>query len=77
MKTFKTILVTMMVTAVVMVAGFIGYLVNSGNITVDKREQSHSRVVIEDGEIVDAKDWIETLGYEFNVNIFDGTYIGR
>ena len=53
------------------------YLVSSGNITTREVTQDHNMTVIYDGEVKSSKDWTEKLGYEFGIDLYDQTYIGK
>lgn len=77
MKTFKTIMITFVVTVVLGGIGIVGYLFNGGNVTIEKRDVNHSKIVLIDGVVTESKDWQELLGYTVKVNIFDETYIGK
>ena len=77
MKTFRTIIVTFMVTVMFGVVGIGAFLFNSGMVTVQEKSIGHSKMVVVDGEVVEAKAWNETLGVEFNVDADKLIYIGK
>ena len=77
MKTFKTIMVTFMVTVMLGTVGIVGFLFNSGIITVSERAQEHSKMVVVDGVVTEAKTWNETVGFVFDVKADKLYYIGK
>lgn len=77
MKTFKTIMVTFVVTVMVGLVGLGAILFNSGVITVSERAQEHSKMVVVDGVVTEAKTWNETLGFDFDVKADKLIYIGK
>ena len=77
MRTFKTIMVTMTVTLVVLVTVIGGALLKLGIVTIEKRDVSHNKTVMIDGVVTETKDWDELLGYDVKIDVVDGVYIGR
>lgn len=77
MRTFKTIMITMIVTLVVLVAVIGGALLKLGIVTIEKRDVSHNKTVMIDGVVTETRDWNELLGYDVKINVVDGVYIGR
>lgn len=77
MKTFKTIMVTFMVTVMVGAVGIGAFLFNTGIITVSERAQEHSKMVVVDGVVTEAKTWNETVGFDFDVKADKLYYIGK
>ncbi len=77
MRTLKTIMVTMTVTLVVLVAVIGGALLKLGIVTIEKRDVSHNKTVMIDGVVTETKDWNELLGYDVKIDVVDGVYIGR
>lgn len=77
MRTFKTIMVTMAVTLVVLVTVIGGALLKLGIVTIEKRDVSHNKTVMIDGVVTETKDWNELLGYDVKIDVVDGVYIGR
>lgn len=77
MKTFKTIMITLMVTVIVVTVGAVGFLINEGIVTIDKRDVNHNKTVMIDGVITESTDWSELLGYEVKIDIVDKAYIGK
>ena len=77
MRTFKTIMVTMTVTLVVLVTVIGGALLKLGIVTIEKRDVSHNKTVMIDGVVTETKDWNELLGYDVKIDVVDGVYIGR
>lgn len=77
MKTFKTIMVTFMVTAVLIGVGVGAFLFNNGIVTIEKRDVTHTKTVVVDGVVTETKNWNELLGYEVKIDVVDGAYIGR
>lgn len=77
MRTFKTIMITFIVT-VVIGAGVIGtFLFNEGIVTIQKRDVNHTKTVMVDGVITETHNWNEVLGYEVKIDVVDGAYIGK
>jgi len=77
MKTFKTIMVTFMVTVFVGLVGVGAFLFNTGIITVSERAQEHSKMVVVDGVVTEAKTWNETVGFDVDVKADKLYYIGK
>ena len=77
MKTFRTIMVTFVVTVMVGMIGIGAFLFNTGIITVSERAQEHSKMVVVDGVVTEAKTWNETLGFDFDVEVDKLYYIGK
>lgn len=77
MRTFKTIMTTITVTLVVLVAIIGGALLKLGIVTIEKRDVSHNKTVMIDGVVTETKDWNELLGYDVKIDVVDGVYIGR
>lgn len=77
MKTFATIIGTMVVTLVVVCAGFMYFAFDNGIITVSQRDQKHTMTVMVDGEVSSERAWTEVLGYNVSVNLDEAAYIGR
>lgn len=77
MKTFKTIVKTFIFTVVFMAGVIFVYLFKGGNISITKESTDHSRIVIEDDKVTENTRWTELKGYNLNINILDGTYIGK
>lgn len=77
MKTFRTILATMIIT-VGIVMGLVGkFLFNEGIVTVEKVSTDHSKVVLIDGEVTEESYWSELMGMKFNIDVVDSAYIGK
>ena len=77
MKTFRTIVVTIMVTMVIGVVGVGAFLFNEGIVTIDKRGVEHTKTVMIDGVVTQQTNWSELVGYEVKIDVVDGAYIGR
>ena len=77
MKTFKTIIVTFMLTAMAAIAGTGYFLVDEGIVTFEKRDVGHQKVVMIDGVVTEQRDWSELLGYTVKIDVVDAAYIGR
>lgn len=77
MKTLTTIVRTIIVTMMVVMAGLGGLAFDNGIITVSQRGQEHTKTVIVDGVVDSEKSWTEVLGYDVSINIDEATYIGR
>ena len=77
MRTFKTIMTTIMVTLIVLVTVIGGTLLKLGIVTIEKRDVSHNKTVMIDGVVTETKDWNELLGYDVKIDVVDGVYIGR
>lgn len=77
MKTFRTIMVTFMVTVFVAMIGIGSFLFNEGIVTIQRRDVSHNKTVMVDGVVTESTDWNEILGYEVKINVVDSAYIGK
>lgn len=77
MRTFKTIMVTFMVTMVIGAVGIGAFLLNEGIVTIEKRDVNHTKTVMVDGVVTEIQNWNELLGYEVKIDVVDGAYIGR
>lgn len=71
MKTFRTIIITVVVTIAIML--IIG--IKTGIISFNKVEQRHNITVLVDGEVCSDVNYANTLGVD--VNVSGHTYIGR
>ena len=77
MRTFKTIMITFIVT-IGIVAGVIGtFLFNEGIVTIQKRDVNHTKTVMIDGVVTEQTNWSELMGYEVKIDVVDGAYIGK
>ena len=77
MKTFRTIMVTFVVTVLVAAVGVGAFLFNEGIVTISRRDVNHTKTVMVDGVVTETKDWNELLGYEVKIDVVDGAYIGK
>lgn len=77
MKTFRTIMVTFVVTMMVVAVGVGAFLLNEGIVTISKRDVNHTKTVMVDGVVTEERSWNEVLGYEVKINVLDSAYIGR
>ena len=77
MRTFKTIMVTFIVTMVIGAVGIGAFLLNEGIVTIEKRDVNHTKTVMVDGVVTEEHNWNELLGYEVKIDVVDGAYIGR
>ena len=77
MKTFRTIMVTFVVTVLVAAVGVGAFLFNEGIVTISRRDVNHTKTVMVDGVVTETKDWNELLGYEVKIDVVDGEYIGK
>lgn len=77
MKTFRTIMITFMVTVIVGAVGVAAFLFNEGIVTIDKRGVEHTKTVMIDGVVTQQTNWSELVGYEVKIDVVDGAYIGR
>lgn len=75
MKTFKTVMVTLMVTVMVAMVGFGYFVIEEGIVKVERVATEHSKIIYVDGELSSEETWDEILGYQINVDLVDGTYI--
>lgn len=75
MKTFKTIIVTFMVTMIVAAVGVFAVLLNLGIVTINERDVNHTKTVMVDGVVTETTNWTETLGVEVSIDVVDGLYI--
>ena len=77
MKTFKTIVVTAIVTMALTMIGVGAFLYNEGILTIEKRDVGHSKQVIVDGVLTEETSWTELVGYKFRIDVVDEAYIGK
>ena len=77
MKTFRTIMITFMVTMVIGVVGVGAFLLNEGIVTISKRDVNHTKTVVIDGYITESTTWNELMGYEVKIDVVDGAYFGK
>lgn len=77
MKTFRTIMITFMVTVMVGVVGVGAFLFNEGIVTINQRDVNHKKTVMIDGVVTEEHNWNEVLGYEVKIDVVDGAYIGK
>lgn len=76
MKTFTTVLATVMVTVMLVAGGIGAFLLNSGMLTIQKKSTEHSMMKIVDGQVIEAKTWNTLEGVEFGVEA-STIYIGE
>jgi len=77
MKTFRTIIITFLVTVIVGTVGVGLFLFNEGIVSIDKRDVNHTKTVMIDGVVTQETNWSELMGYEVKIDVVDGAYIGR
>lgn len=77
MKTFKTIIVTMMFTILVGAIGVTAFLFDQGIVTVRETSTGHSRKVYIDDVLTEETNWNELLGYTVRIDVVDEAYIGK
>ena len=77
MKTFRTIMVTFVVTMLVVAVGVGTFLLNEGIVTISKRDVNHTKTVMIDGVVTEETNWSELMGYEVKIDVVDGAYIGK
>lgn len=77
MKTFRTIMITFVVTVLVGASVVFGFLLNEGIVTIEKRDTNHTKTVMIDGVVTEEHNWNEVLGYGINIDVVDGVYIGK
>ena len=77
MKTFRTVVVTMVITMMVVAVGVGAFLFNEGIVTVSKRDVNHTKTVMIDGVVTEETNWSELMGYEVKIDVVDGAYIGK
>lgn len=77
MRTFKTILITFVVTMVIGAAIVFGFLLKEGIVTIEQRDVNHTKTVMIDGVVTEERNWSELMGYEVRIDVVDGAYIGR
>lgn len=73
MKTFKTILGTVLVTVILGIVGLFG----TGLVKVEKVEQQHNVAVMVDGKEVAKQNFVELYGYTLSVNVNEAYYVGK
>ena len=77
MKTFKTVIVTMMITLGVALV-FVGkFLLGEGIVTIQKESTNHEKVVMVDGQVTEQTRWDELLGYTVSIDVVDSAYFGK
>ena len=77
MKTFKTIMITVVITMAVTMIGVGAFLFKEGVLTIEKRDIEHNKTVIVDGVLTEETTWKELMGYKVQINVVDEAYIGR
>lgn len=77
MKTFRTIMVTFVVTVLVAAVGVGAFLFNEGIVTISRRDVNHTKTVMIDGVVTQETNWSELMGYEVKIDVVDGAYIGK
>ena len=77
MKTFRTIIGTMLVTVLVGMIGLGIFLVNERIVTFEKKSVDHNAVLFIDGEVASENSWNETLGYSVKLNLNGEAYVGK
>lgn len=68
MKTFKTIIITTMVTLVIGAASLLGLLFNEGIITIESESVEHVKQTVLDGNVIDEETSVELKNIRFKVN---------
>ena len=77
MKTFKTIIVTAMITLGVAMV-FVGrFLLGEGIVTIQEKSTNHEKVVTIDGQVTEETRWSELLGYTVSIDVVDSAYFGK
>lgn len=77
MRTFKTIMITFVVTMVIGATMVFGFLLKEGIVTIEQRDVNHTKTVMIDGVVTEERNWSELMGYEVRIDVVDGAYIGR
>lgn len=68
MKTFRTIMVTFIVTIVIGMIGIGAFLFNTGLVTIESESVEHVKQTVFDGEVIDSETSIELKNIRFKVN---------
>lgn len=77
MKTFKTVIVTMMITLGVGLVLVGKFLLGEGIVTIQKESTNHEKVVMVDGQVTEQTKWDELLGYTVSIDVVDSAYFGK
>lgn len=70
-------IVLVMAGGIMAIALLIAYLMNEGNLSLEKQESKHYREVYVDGVLVEDQTWTDTEGYEVAINLLDGIVIRK
>ncbi len=77
MKTFRTIILTGIVTIVIGCI-FVGkFLLDNGIVTIQEKSTAHEKVVMIDGQVTERSTWGELLGYTVSIDVKDSAYFGK
>ncbi len=77
MKTFKTIMLTGIVTIVIGAVLIGKFLLDEGIVTIQEKSTTHERVVMIDGQETERSTWGELLGYTVSIDVKDSAYFGK
>ena len=77
MKTFKVIIITMMVTILGGTIGGTAYCVDQGIVTVEEKSTTHSKRVYIDDDLTEETFWSELIGYTVRFKADEQAYIGK
>ena len=77
MKTFRTVIVTMMITLGVGLVLVGKFLLGEGIVTIQKESTNHEKVVMVDGQVTEQTKWDELLGYTVSIDVVDSAYFGK
>lgn len=77
MKTFRTIILTGIVTIVIGCI-FVGkFLLDNKIVTIQEKSTAHEKVVMIDGQVTERSTWGELLGYTVSIDVKDSAYFGK
>ena len=77
MKTFRTVIVTMMITLGVVLVLVGKFLLGEGIVTIQQKSTNHEKVVMVDGQVTEQTNWDELLGYTVSIDVVDSAYFGK
>ena len=69
-------IITTIILTILAILGLGVYLIRD-YITIESVSQQHHRIVIEDGETLEDKEWTELMGYNVKLNIEKVQWIGQ
>lgn len=75
MRKLGTIFVTIILTLTVTLIGVGHFLLSEGIVTIQRRGEAHQKVVIVDGQVTEAYNWSDLIGYTVSIDVKDSADI--